>query len=107
MLIINKKEDIIIIIIIIPFDKIGDENWGDELKEPISENDIKALENRLGATLPENLKIFYQTFGMTGIGEQLQDFDGIDRIKNIWADAPQYAPDFTEGDKLSLPNLIS
>ncbi len=28
-------------------------------------------------------------------------------IKDIWADAPQYGPDFTEEDKKILPYLIS
>lgn len=104
MLEINKKEDIII-----PFDKIGEDNWesktqliiqsiaknwDNELKEPISIEEIQELENRLGTTLPNSLKIFYQKFGLADIGEQLQDLKEIGWIKNIWAEQPQYEPDF-------------
>jgi len=117
MLEINKKEDIII-----PFDKIGEdnwesktqliiqsiaENWDNELKEPISIEEIQELENRLGTTLPNSLKIFYQKFGLADIGEQLQDLKEIGWIKNIWAEQPQYEPDFTEEDKIYFPFLIS
>jgi len=117
MLEINRKEDIII-----PFDKIGEdnwesktqliiqsiaENWNDELKEPISIEELQELENRLGTTLPNSLKIFYQIFGLPDIGEQLQDLKEIGWIKNIWAEQPQYGPDFTEEDKIHLPFLVS
>ncbi|WP_281323557.1 SMI1/KNR4 family protein [Flavobacterium aestivum] len=117
MLEINKKEDIII-----PFDKIGDanweikteliihsiaENWNDELKEPISIDEIQKLENRLKTTLPDSLKTFYQKFGLANIGEQLQDLNEIGWIKNIWAKNPEYGPDFTEVDNMHLPFLVS
>ena len=117
MIEINKKEDIII-----PFDKIGDnnwevktkliiesfaENWGDNVKEPVSEDEISQLEIKLGTKLPESLKLFYLTFGLAGIGEQLQEFDEIGLIKEIWADHPQYGPDFTEEDEKHLPFLVS
>ena len=117
MLEINTKKDILI-----PFNKIGEdnweiktqliihsiaENWDDELKEPISSEEIQELENCLGTTLPNSLKIFYQKFGLADIGEQLQDLNDIDWIKNIWAEQPQYGPDFTEEDKIHLPFLVS
>jgi hypothetical protein len=117
MLEIDKKEDIII-----PFDKIGDDNWevttgliiqsiadnwNDELKEPIPIEEIEKLENRLGTSLPNSLKTFYQKFGLAKIGEQLQDLNEIDWIKNIWAEQPQYGPDFTGEDKIHLPFLVS
>jgi SMI1 / KNR4 family. len=117
MIEINKKEDIII-----PFDKIGDANWDtkteliiqsivenydDELKDPISIDEIQKLENRLGATLPDSLKTFYQKFGLADIGEQLQDLNEIGWIKDIWKDEPEYAPDFTNSEKKHLPFLIS
>jgi hypothetical protein len=117
MIEIHKKEDILI-----PFDKIGDLDWkintkkiieaiadnfGDDLKKPVSKEEILALETKLGTALPENLKLFYETFGIADIGEQLQDFEEVDWIKDIWSDAPQYGPDFTEEDKLLLPYLIS
>ncbi len=117
MIEINKKEDIII-----PFNKIGEENWEvktkliidsfaeiweNDPKEPISADDIEKLEQRLKTTLPEALKCFYKTFGLADIGEQLQDFQDMEWIKDIWADAPQYGPDFTEEDKKILPYLVS
>lgn len=117
MIEINKKEDILI-----PFHTMSDPDWeintkeiiesiadnyGDDLKSPISKEEISNLEKRLGTSLPENLKLFYETFGIADIGEQLQDFEEVDWIKDIWADAPQYGPDFTEEDKKILPYLIS
>lgn len=117
MLEIHKKEDILI-----PFTIIGEEhwevnartileavadNWNDELKEPVREEEINALEQRLGTALPHGLRLFYRTFGISDIGEQLQRFDEISFIKEIWAEHPQYAPDFTEKDREYLPFLIS
>jgi len=117
MIEINKKKDIII-----PFDKIGEtnwetkteliiqsiaENWNDELKDPILIDEIQKLENRLGTTLPDSLKTFYLKFGLADIGEQLQDLNEIGWIKDIWAENPEYGPDFTEADKLHLPFLVS
>ncbi|MCP2028300.1 hypothetical protein L1276_003470 [Flavobacterium sp. HSC-32F16] len=117
MIEIHKKDDILI-----PFTKIGDADWkintqkiieaiadnyGDDLKKPVSEEEVLALETKLGTSLPENLKLFYQTFGIADIGEQLQDFEEVDWIKDIWSDAPQYGPDFTEQDQQFLPYLIS
>jgi len=117
MIEINKKEDIII-----PFDKIGIQGWevnakriieaiadnfGDDLQEPISTDEIIQLEKRLGTTLPDSLKLFYRTFGIADIGEQLQNLDEIGWIKDIWADQPQYGPDFTDEDKNHLPFLVS
>lgn len=117
MIEINKKEDILIL-----FNKIGDSDWkintkkiiesiadnfGDDLKNPISDEEVQDLETKLGTALPENLKLFYQTFGIADIGEQLQDFKEVDWIKDIWADGPQYGPDFTDHDQKILPFLIS
>lgn len=117
MIEINKKEDILI-----PFNKIGDSDWkintkkiiksiadnfGDDLKNPISDEEVQDLETKLGTALPENLKLFYQTFGIADFGEQLQDFKEVDWIKDIWADGPQYGPDFTDHDQKILPFLIS
>ncbi|MFD2909022.1 SMI1/KNR4 family protein [Flavobacterium ardleyense] len=108
--------------IIIPFDKIGDENWtektrliisdlaenwNDQLEDPISIQRISELEDKLGTELPNNLKLFYLNFGIAGIGEQLQTFDEIGWIKDIWKDHSQYGPNFTEEDKKHLPFLIS
>ncbi|WP_299444192.1 SMI1/KNR4 family protein [uncultured Aquimarina sp.] len=117
MIDIKQKSDIII-----PFEKIGDDNWsdkteliineladnwGDELQEPITIEAISELEKSLKTTLPNSLKLFYQKFGIAGIGEQLQNFNEIGWIKDIWKDNPQYGPDFTKEDKKHLPFLIS
>jgi len=117
MIDINKKEDIII-----PFEKIGDsdwiekskiiieslaENWSNELEKPISGEEINVLENRLGTTLPEGLKIFYNTFGIADIGEELQNFEDIIWLKDLWKEDNPYGPEFTKEDKIALPYLIS
>jgi hypothetical protein len=117
MIEINKKEDIVI-----PFGEIGEgnwdintrlviqsiaQNWGDELKKPITNEEIQRVENRLGVTLPNGLKVFYQAFGIADIGEELQELHEIDWIKNTWSEQPQYVPDFTEEDKVYLPFLVS
>lgn len=117
MLEINKKEDIII-----PFDKIGDKNWktktaqiieafadtwDEELKSPISATEITAVETKLGTKLPEELKLFYQTFGLANIGEELQELDQMEWMKDIWSDNPENGPDFTPEDNEILPYLVT
>lgn len=117
MINVNKKKDVLI-----PFKKIGEnnwekkskliieslaENWDNELKEPISLEEIEKLENRLGTTLPNGLKIFYNTFGIADIGEELQNFEDIIWIKELWGDDNPYGPEFTKEDNIVLPHLIS
>lgn len=117
MIEINLKSDIII-----PFDKIGDngwdekskliieslaENWSNELKEPISIEEIENLEKRLGTTLPNGLKIFYTTVGIADIGEELQRFEDILWMKDLWEEDSPYGPDFSNEDKTSIPHLIT
>ncbi|TPN86298.1 SMI1/KNR4 family protein [Aquimarina algicola] len=117
MIDIKSKSDIII-----PFGKIGDENWldktkyiitefadnwGNELSKSISVEQLSELEKRLGTTLPDSLKLFYQKFGIANIGEQLQNFTEIGWIKDIWKDQPEYGPDFSDEDKKYLPFLVS
>ncbi|MCD8455197.1 SMI1/KNR4 family protein [Tenacibaculum finnmarkense] len=108
--------------IIIPFENIGDNNWSEKtqyiiteladnwnskLKEPISDKQIRELEEKLKTELPTELKLFYKKFGIAGIGEQLQNFNEIGWIKDIWKDEPEYGPDFTVNDKTVLPFLVS
>lgn len=108
--------------IIIPFKKIGidnwlantkliisalADNWGEDLKEPVTIESILKLEKKLTIKLPEDLKLFYQNFGIANIGESLQELDEIDWIKNIWKEEPEYGPDFSNEDKKHLPYLIS
>lgn len=117
MLEINNKKDIII-----PFGKIGDndwknntgqiidafaDTWEEELKDPISADEIITLETRLGTTLPEGISLFYQTFGLANIGEELQELDQIGWMKDIWANNPQNGPDFTSKDNEVLPYLVT
>ena len=108
--------------IIIPFEKIGEDNWAEKTEyilselaanwdnepaTPISEEQIQELEEKLKTTLPEALKQFYKKFGIADIGEQLQNFNEISWIQDIWKDAPQYGPDFTAAEKAVLPFLVS
>ncbi|RAJ22657.1 SMI1/KNR4 family protein [Pedobacter cryoconitis] len=117
MLEINNKEDIII-----PFEKIGDsdwtiktskiieafaDTWEEEHRTPISAGEITALETKLGTTLPKGLSLFYQTFGLANIGEELQDLDQMEWMKDIWAKNPQDGPDFTDQDNEVLPYLVT
>jgi hypothetical protein len=117
MLEINTNEDIIV-----PFEKIGDkdwevktthilealaDNWNNELKEPISLEDIEALETRLGTTLPASLKVFYQAVGLADIGEELQELKNIGWIKDYWSNHPENSPNFTAEDSKHLPFLVS
>lgn len=114
---IHSKEDIII-----PFVNVGDDgweeksrivinaiadNWDDELKTPVSEDAINDVEHQLGTTLPKALKAFYLTFGIADIGEQLQELNEMKWLHKIWADQPQYGPDFSHEDQQHLPYLIS
>lgn len=117
MIDINLKSDIII-----PFDKIGDngwdekskliieslaENWSNELQAPISIEEIENLEKHLETSLPNGLKIFYNTFGISDIGEELQRFEDIMWMKDLWEEDSPYGPDFSNEDKISLPHLIT
>ncbi|MDO6646479.1 SMI1/KNR4 family protein [Acinetobacter guillouiae] len=117
MIEIDHKTDIII-----PFNKIGDPEWDvktrlilesladlndDEIAPAIDDEQILKLEQRLNCRLPESLTIFYQHFGIADIGEQLQQFDDIGYLKDIWANAPQYAPEFSQADLAVLPHLIT
>lgn len=115
MLEINQKTDIIV-----PFENIGDEhwkantqkilealadNWGNEfIPNPICNDEIKALENRLNCTLPESLKRFYRTFGIVDIGEELIAIDNIDYAQKFWQH--EYAPNFSDAEWQIIPNLV-
>ncbi len=117
MLSINTKSDILI-----PFQNVGDagwkektriildalsENWSNKPKPPISPAEIQELETRLGTTLPAGLKLFYLTFGLADIGEELHEFSDIVPLQNIWGQQPEYGPAFSEADKVHLPHLIT
>ena len=108
--------------IVVPFEKIGDDGWeirtaeiinsvleefGDDPAEPIGEARITELEARLGTTLPGGLKLFYESFGVANIGEELLVLEDISWLKAIWADAPEYCPDFSKEDEQHLPWLVT
>lgn len=119
MLEINQKSDIII-----PFEKIGEkgwqektkiilevfaDNWGNELPKPKTDKEIAELEKRLHTSLPSGLKLFYQTFGVVYIGEELIEFSEIGWTNAIWFENDEYieyAPDFSDEDKVILPYLV-
>lgn len=114
---INTKEDIII-----PFKHIGDVlwkentcriinalnyNWNKEKAIPLTIQEIDELEERLNTKLPNTLKLFYLTFGIADIGEQLVSINDITYLKEIWEPHPQYGPQFTKDDLTVLPFLIT
>ncbi len=124
-LIIYKKEDIFI-----PFDTMKDvdweqntrkiieavaQYWENSLKRPISQARISELEKRLGTTLPETQKIFYTTFGLADISENLFRLEKIDWIEKVFEREgtqedkwwiPDY-PTLSEEDKKLLPFLVA
>ncbi|MDQ6528844.1 SMI1/KNR4 family protein [Flavobacterium sp. LHD-85] len=117
MIDINQKSDIII-----PFEKIGNtgwdekskliieslaQNWSNALKSPISIEEIENLEKRLETSLPSGLKTFYNIFGIADIGEELQSFEDIMWMKDIWKEDNPYGPEFSKEDKILLPHLIT
>ena len=117
MIEITQKDDIVI-----PFVKIGNDGWEKKtrdiilsfadawdktLPEPKTDDEINSLERKLGVKLPEGLRLFYREFGIAPVGEQLMSFDEIGWIKDIWAEAPEYGPDFTDEDKAVLPFLVA
>jgi len=114
---INSRKDIII-----PFSNIGEDGWekgtkaiieayadmwDEDPKTPKTEVEIKELEQRVGADLPAGLKTFYKTFGIAAIGEELLEFEDMGWLKDIWADEPEYGPNFSETDKELLPYLVT
>ena len=108
--------------IVVPFEKIGDDGWeirtaeiihsvleafGSDPAEPIGEARITELEARLGTTLPGGLELFYESFGVANIGEELLALEDMGWLKAIWADAPEYSPDFSKEDEQHLPLLVT
>lgn len=117
MINITSKEEIII-----PFDVVGDDkwmentkliieefadNWSRELKTPVSQTEIVALENRIGTTLPKSLSLFYQVFGAADIGEELLNCSQIDKLNNFWQGINEYSTYFTNAENKLLPYLIA
>ncbi|MDR1160662.1 MAG: SMI1/KNR4 family protein [Syntrophomonadaceae bacterium] len=117
MLIIRKKDDIII-----PFKQIGEKGWQAktktiveaiakkwnlELPKPKTAEEAAQLEAELQTSLPSGLKAFYQEFGVTDIGETLQEWDDIKWLVGLWAAAPKYGPDLTEAEQAVCPYLVT
>lgn len=112
---INKKEEIII-----PFDKIGDENWekntksilytwsriwSEPMASPKKESDIHFVEKKLNISLPESMKAFYLAFGIADIGEILLPFNNFMFLKDLWEDV-EAKPEFTENEEELLTELV-
>lgn len=116
MFTIEQKSDILI-----PFEKIGDENWkentfkilkerrsiwNEEKKSAKTEKEIRKLEQKLKTKLPKGLQLFYLNFGIADIGEQLQDFKDVNRLHTLWNETliVEY---FSKKEIELLPYLIS
>lgn len=123
MINISKKSDIVI-----PFSKIGDKEWLEKTKsiatsllvcwgtsyEEIefdlkSDEELDELEKSVGASLPYGLRVFYQTFGVSDVGDKLQEFDLIGRLNDTWdLDAKLYCgPDFSPEELQLFPHLVT
>ncbi len=107
--------------IIVPFEVMGEtgwekatgmllaeqaEHWGSPMNRPVAENLIKATEKRLGAALPPDLALFYRTFGVADIGEELQALENMEYL-SAWAEG--FEPEeFMDPDQLALlPQLVT
>lgn len=116
---IKQPEDIIV-----PFQSIGETDWEIQthfiimeyakamsweplIITPLTDSSIVATEQRLNASLPDGLKLFYRTFGIADIGEQLQPLDKMIWLQETWEHHQQHAPDFSEEDRIHLPHLIT
>ncbi len=108
--------------IIIPFENIGDNDWLDNTKKiidaiadnwnedtaiAITNDKIAQLEKRLNIALPTDLAMFYKQFGIANIGEILLNIDKVDWLQNAWQGIEEMLADFSEQEKLILPNLIA
>ncbi len=108
--------------IIIPFDNIGDndwldntkkiidaitDNWNEDIAMAIADDKITQLEKRLNIALPTDLAMFYKQFGIANIGEILLNIDEVDWLQNVWQGIEEMLADFSEQEKIILPNLIA
>ena len=116
MIDIKSKSDVII-----PFQTIGDENWQEQTEyilneyarnwnlkcpKPISFQAITTLEQKLKTTIPEELKLFYTTFGLANIGEELLPINKIEYLSNHEAILQNYESFFTAEELATLHQLI-
>ena len=107
--------------IIVPFDRMGDpdweknsrmllteqaEEWGSPMPQPVDEALITATEKRLGVTLPSDLALFYRTFGVADIGEEMQALENMENL-SVWA-AGFEPEEFMDPEELAiLPHLVT
>jgi SMI1 / KNR4 family. len=95
MLTLRNKDDIIV-----PFHTLGEPDWekntrmlleayaeelGVRVPDPLPAQALEAVENRLGISFPESLALFYRTFGIADIGEELQALENIAPLEE-WAE---------------------
>lgn len=123
MINIRKKEDIVI-----PASQVGDEKWLKDTRfvassilacwglniddidfDLKSDDEIEALEESIGAKLPHSLRTFYQTFGVSDVGDKLHEFDFVGRLSDTWdlEAKPYCGPDFTEEELKIFPHLVT
>ncbi len=116
MLELRTKDDIVV-----PFQTMGEDGWekatrmllkeqaelwGSPMNRPVAESLIAATEKRLGAPLPEDLILFYRTFGVADIGEELQALENMEYLSD-WA-APFEPEEFmTPEETALLPQLVT
>ena len=107
--------------IIIPFDRIGEpgwegptgailqdiaDTWGDEMPPPCAEQALAAAEKRLGAPLPSDLALFYRTFGVADVGEELQQLEHMAFLAQ-WAEGYDLWDSLSEEAHAALPRLVT
>ena len=116
MLELRSKDDIIV-----PFERLGEagwekasgellaeqaELWGSPMNRPVAETLIHATEQRLGVTLPEDLTLFYRTFGVADIGEEMQALENMELLA-VWAEGIDLE-DMLDPDQVALlPHLVT
>ena len=116
MLTLRSKDDIII-----PFQFIGEagwdektrmlleaygEEWGESLTAPLSAQAVDAAEKRLGTQIPEPLALFYRTFGIADIGEELQVLENMLPLED-WAEGFDWDEWANDEEKALVPYLVT
>lgn len=107
--------------IIIPFDRIGEPgwegpagailqdlaaNWDTPPPPPCTDQELAATEKRLGVALPPALKLFYTTFGVADVGEELQPLENMQFLSK-WAEGYGLWDSLTPEELTALPHLVT
>lgn len=122
MINISKKEDIVI-----PFVKIGDKGWEEKSKEIArsllyswgtsfdeivfelkSDQELDEVEQRIETSLPDGLRLFFQTIGVANIKDRMQKFEMIGRLSEIWdSNVETQGIKLTDEELAIFPNLVA